>query len=346
MKDVEHITVLLVEPDAGEMGRVSGILQEMELFNYLQAENGPEALAMLSSFVPEMVIAQEDTPQISGLSLLRLVRRQNSLEEQTVFVLYGRKLSRSLVAQAGRAGVNSIIFMPCDKKTFQRKIYEAIHPPKDPKDEKAEELYEISLKQIEEGQLDRALKTSQSILKIHDSAEVYFNMGYIKSVKGDLEEALECFKKATLINGYHALAYQRIGLIYEKMGQPDEAAANLAKAAEICLEKHQNNEAEEILNNVLALRPDSSNVYNSLGIIYRRQKRLTEALKAYEKALRVDPGDEYVYFNVARVYLDMENSLTAQKYLRRSVKINPDFSEAIDLLRATEMGLKIEFQGA
>ncbi len=342
MKDDGQITILLVEPDAGELERVSSMLHEMGLFNYLQAENGPEALALMGRFIPRMVIARQDTPQISGLALLRLVRRRDTPENETAFVLYGDRLDSQLLAQAGRAGVNAAIFMPCDPETFKKKIKEALNPPKDPEDEKAEELYATSLRQIGRGQLDQALVTSQSILKIHDSAEVYFNMGYIKSVQGDLEEALECFKKATVINGYHALAYQRIGLIYEKMGRPDEAAANLEKAAEIHLEKHNDNEAEEILNTVLTLRPDTTNVYNSLGIIHRRQKRLDEALRAYEKALRVHPDDEYIYFNAARVYLDMENSIMAQKYLRQAIRINPDFSAAIDLLRATEMGLKIE----
>jgi Flp pilus assembly protein TadD len=342
MKDYGQITILLVEPLEVELDRLCAMLQEMGLFNYLQAENGPEALAMVNSFSPQMVIAQQETPQINGLALLRQVRRQDTPESETIFVLYGHKLNSRTLTLAGRAGVNALILMPCTAETFKSKINEAINPPKAPEDEKAEELYAISLKQIDQGQLDQALATSQSILDIHDNAEVYFNMGYIKSMKGDLEAALDCFKKATAVNGYHALAYQQIGLIYEKMGCAEDAAANLEKAAEILLEKHNDSEAEEVLNTVLELRPDTTNVYNSLGIIYRRQKRLSEALRAYEKALRVHPDDEYIYFNAARVYLDMGNTIMAQKYLRQAIKINSDFSEAIDLLRATEMGLKID----
>ncbi|UQZ90114.1 hypothetical protein C4J81_13240 [Deltaproteobacteria bacterium Smac51] len=342
MRDAGQITILLVDPVTRELDRLGSMLQEMGLFNFLQAENGPEALAMVNNFSPEMVIAQQGTPMINGLTLLRLVREQDSPESETIFILYGDGLNSRQLAQAGRAGVNAIIVMPCEPEVFKAKIEEAINPPKDPADEKADELYDLSLKQINQGQLEEALVTSQSILDIHDKAEVYFNMGYIKSMKGELEEALECFRRATVINGFHARAYKQIGLIYEKMGRPEEAAANLEMAAEIHLERHQNDEAEEIYNTVLVLRPDTTNVYNSLGIIYRRQRRLDEALRAYEKAVRVHPDDEFIYFNAARVYLDMGNSIMAQKYLRQSIKINPDFSEAIDLLRATEMGLKIK----
>ncbi len=122
----------------------------------------------------------------------------------------------------------------------------------------------------------------------------------------------------------------------------DEAAARLELAAEMYLERGEDAAAEKILNMVLDLRPENSSAYNNLGILYRRRKRVSEALAAYEKALRAHPDDEHIYFNAARVFLDIENSIMAKKYLRRAIKLNPDFSEAIDLLRATEMGLKIE----
>ncbi|MDR2725255.1 MAG: hypothetical protein LBC90_04150, partial [Candidatus Adiutrix sp.] len=65
-------------------------------------------------------------------------------------------------------------------------------------------------------------------------------------------------------------------------------------------------------------------------------------LEAYEKALKVNQDDEFIHFNAARVHLDMSNPALAQKHLRLALKINPDFHEAIDLLRATELGLKIK----
>jgi len=336
-----QITILLVDPANKTLDHHASILHEMGFFNHLQAENGSEALAMVNNFEPELVVAQQNTPMINGLSLLRLVREQDTPEEETIFVLYGERLTSRQVAQAGRVGVNAIIMMPCDDETFKARVSEAINPPLEPEDEKVEELYELSVNQMNEGHLDQALDTCQSILDIHDNSEVYYNMGYIKSLKGELEEALVCFRRATTINGHHAKAYRQMGLIYQKLGRDEEARSSLEMAAEIHMERNQNNEAEEIFNTVLALRPDTTNVYNSLGIIYRRQGRLEEALKAYEKALKVHQNDEYIYFNTARVHLDLGDSLTAQKYLRHALKINPEFTAAIDLLRATELGLKI-----
>ncbi len=341
MTAIGQITILLVDPSNQTLDAHAALLHEMGYFNHLQAENGSEALAMVNNFGPDMVIAGQTIPFINGLTLLRLVREQDTPEEETVFVLYGPNLTSRQVAQAGRVGVNAIIMLPCTAEEFKDKIQEALHPPKAPEDEKVEELYDLSVTQLKAGDLDQALDTCQSILEIHDSAEVYYNMGYIKSLKGQLEEALACFRRATTINGHHALAHRQMGLIYQKLGREEEARTCLETAAAIHMDRNQNNEAEEIFNTVLAFRPDTTNVYNSLGIIYRRQGRLEEALKAYDKAMKVHPDDEYIYFNAARVHLDMGNQLRAQKALRHAIKVNPDFTEAIELLRATELGLKI-----
>ena len=341
MQDKGQLTILLVDPSSRMLDHHAALLHEMGYFNHLQAENGSEALAMVNNFKPDMVIAHQSSPFINGLSLLRLVREQDSPEKETVFVLYGDNLTSRQVAQAGRIGANAVVMLPCDDETMKKNFSDALNPPLEPEDEKAEELYDLSVEQIHEGQLDLALDTCKSILDIHDNAEVYYNMGYILSLKGKLEEALACFRRATTINGHHAKAYRQMGLIYHKLGREDEAKESLEIAAAIHMDRNQNNEAEEIFNTVLALRPDTINVYNSLGIIYRRQGRFEEALKAYEKALKVHQDDEFIYFNTARVYLDMGDNLAAQKYLRHALKVNPDFPEAIELLRATELGLKI-----
>ena len=47
--------------------------------------------------------------------------------------------------------------------------------------------------------------------------------------------------------------------------------------------------AEGIFNELLTLNPNTLNVYNSLGIIYRRQNRLDEAVKLYQKAIKISP---------------------------------------------------------
>jgi tetratricopeptide (TPR) repeat protein len=320
----------------------AALLLEMGLFNHLHAENGSEALAMIKNFKPDMLILAQDLPDITGLTVLSQVRQMELDRAKTIIIIYGEKLNDRIYAKAGRIGVDNLLIAPFDAETFKQKIHTTLYEEIDVKEEQAEELSKQCEVLVKSGKLDEALDKCNKILQLNDNAEVYYNMGYIQSVRGKLEEALENFKRATLINNQHTGAFQQMGLIYQKLGDIDEAQRCLEYAAELHMVMNQETEAEEILNTVLALRPNTTNVYNTLGIIYRHQGRLQESVKAYEKAMKVHSKDENILFNLARVYLDLNHVPIAQDYLRKAISLNSNFTAARDLLRATELGLRIK----
>ncbi len=339
MKDKDRCTFLLVEPNPQAMGPLGAVLEEMGFFTYFQAANGSEALTLFKNYRPEVVIARQTTPVINGLSLLQMVRQEDQADRETVFILYEESVSTLLAAQAGRLGINGLINLLPQDEGFKNKVDMILNPEPEPQEIKARELYELSVEQLRSGELDQALDTCRNILQLGDHAEVYYNMGYILCLKGELDRALYSFRQATVINGRHARAYTHMGLIYKEKGQKREAESCLRIAAKIHLERNQNSEAEEIFNTVLSLKPDTINVYNSLGIIYRRQGRPAEALSAYEKALKVHPRDEYILFNMARALLELGQEPRAKLCLERALSINSVFREAQDLRRALDMGL-------
>jgi tetratricopeptide (TPR) repeat protein len=331
----------MADANLAQLDKNATLLQELGLFNHLHAESGSEAMAMIKNFNPEILILSQDLPDIPGLSILSMARQLEAGQKTTV-VLYSQKVDQRLLIRAGRFGVDSIIKIPFSDEEFQKKIIESVQEPRDPQIRQAERLVDKCQEQMNKGDYEEALQTCNEILDIHDNAEVFYNLGYILSIRGRFEEALSYFKKATQINGHHAKAYKQMGLVYKELGRLNEAQNCLERAADLLLTLKEENEAEEILNTVLTLRPDTTNVYNSLGIIYRRQGRLEEALKSYEKALKVHPEDENIYFNVSRVYLDSNNKIKAQEALRKALALNPGFVAAQDLLRATEIGFKLK----
>jgi tetratricopeptide (TPR) repeat protein len=334
-------TILLADSDIDQLDKNALTLQEIGLFNHLHAENGSEAMAMVKNFNPEILILSQDLPDIPGLSILSMIRQKEESAKTTV-VLYANNVNSKLLIRAGRFGVDNILKHPFTSEEFQKKVIETVLGPKDPQARQAERLIGRCQEQMNKGQYEEALQTCNEILDIHDNAEVFYNLGYILSIRGKFEEALSYFKKATRINGHHAKAFKQMGLIYQTLGRVDEAQRCLERAADLHLTLREENEAEEILNTVLTLRPDTTNVYNSLGIIYRRQGRLDEAQLAYEKALKVHPEDENIYFNLSRVYLDKDEKARAQESLKKALLLNPGFVAAQDLLRATEIGFKLK----
>ncbi|MDR1038962.1 MAG: tetratricopeptide repeat protein [Deltaproteobacteria bacterium] len=334
-------TILLVDSDLELLDKNGSLLQEMGLFNHLHAENGSEALAMIRNFNPDLLILSQNLPDISGLTILSKVREMDEDRSKTIIIIYGDKINERVLAKAGRIGVDDIIVAPYDDDTFKRQILNTLHEEPDARTAETERLMEKCSELIEEGKLDEALETCTDVISLSDNAEVYYNMGYILSVRGDFEGALKSFKKATVINNQHARAFKQMGLIYQKMGRIDEAQRNLEHAAELHMVLNQENEAEEILNTVLTLRPNTTNVYNTLGIIYRHQGRLQEAVVAYDKARKIHPDDENIFFNMARVFIDLNDIPKAQEALRKAVSLNRKFTPAADLLRATELGIKL-----
>lgn len=340
IKTNDQITFLLVDPDLDNLDSYVLLLQEMGYHNTLQAEDGAEAWAMIKNFNVDFIISELHVPEFNALVLLKVLRNQES-SSSTPFILIATNVTAKLVCQAGRAGVSSIIVRPWTPEVFKKKITEVTDLDNDPKIVEAERAYEKGLSLMKAGRLDEALKSFEQVVTIQGNAEVYFNMGYIKSAKGQYDEALQCFRVATRIDNDHARAYKKMGEIYTKLGQVGDASKYLAQAADIYMERKQDTEAEELFEAVVKLQPDTTNVYNSLGIILRRQGRLLDSAYQYQKALKVHPHDENIYFNLGRVYLGLKENDLAREALKKALEINPHFSEAKDSLRALEMGVNL-----
>ena len=246
--------------------------------------------------------------------------------------------TRQGVLDAAAAGVSGIIVMPFTRDAFQQKILNIMGGDKDPKLEKSKKVMDLGLKNMKAGQYQEALNHFKRVITITENAEVYYNIGYIKTAQGKYEEAIAAFKKATELDKTFAQAYQMMGETFLKMGRKEEARDCFNKAADIYLEKQFDQKAEEAFLRVLEVNPNTPNVYNSLGIVYRRQGKFEESVKMYLKALKVNPFDEHIYYNLARGYLGYRQIPEAAQALKKAVHINPDFTEAANLLKSLKMG--------
>jgi tetratricopeptide (TPR) repeat protein len=70
-----------------------------------------------------------------------------------------------------------------------------------------------------------------------------------------------------------------------------------------------------------------------MGIIYRRKAMYREAAKQYKRAIRVNPQDEHIYYNLGRCLMDAEEYSQALEVLERAIQIRPGFREAEELLQ-------------
>jgi Flp pilus assembly protein TadD len=61
-----------------------------------------------------------------------------------------------------------------------------------------------------------------------------------------------------------------------------------------------------------------------MGLLYRRENNLPEALQEFETAARLDPNDGKAHGNLGFVLLEMRQFDAAQSHFLQALKINPN----------------------
>jgi tetratricopeptide (TPR) repeat protein len=331
----KDLKILIVGPNSFYRKNVVNMLSKIG-FNFVeQTHDGPSAWDSMKKSKPGMVIAQWDMPEMNGMALLKLIR--SDIDQcDTPVILWTEIITRSDVVKGGEAGVNAILIEPLSVENLENKINLILEFDMTPSTKKAKTFLDKGDAYLSEGKLDLALKEFEKVLDILESAEVYYNIGYIKTAQGEYDEALAAFRKATQINQMYAKAYQAMAGVYLKMGNKEMAEKYLNMAGEIFLDREMHDQAESIFNELLIINPNTINVYNSLGIIYRRQNRLEDAVKLYQKAIKISPDDENIHFNMGRAYLDMGNPQIAKRCFAIALKINPNFDTALGMIKTIE----------
>lgn len=330
--------MLLVNPDALFRDAQNLLLKEMGFKVNLSTVSGTEAWSLIKNFDVGLIISAWDLhPDMSGLGLLKIVREDEKYS-WIPFLLVVPQITKHQVVQAGQAGVTDILIRPYSRDAFKNKILQTLNPEDDPIRSENQKLINTGLRLMKKGRLLEALNTFQRILEINESAEIYYNLGYIKTAQSRYEEAIIAFRRATEINRTFALAYKMMGEVYAKLGRQSEAQQCLEQAADIFMEKAMDKKAEMTLKQVLEVNPNTPNVYNSLGIVFRRQGKYEDAVRMYRKALQVTPKDEHIHYNLAKSYLSLKMFSDASEILKKALEINSEFDEARNLLQAIEMG--------
>ncbi len=87
-------------------------------------------------------------------------------------------------------------------------------------------------------------------------------------------------------------------------------------------------DAFSLLEGALKHDPQAISLYNRIGIVLRRMGEFDTAEKYYTKALEICQTDEYLYFNMGRLYYDWKKWEKMREAAQKALDINQEFSEA------------------
>jgi len=334
---MEAISFLLVDDNSGTLRELSNILKTLGHREICGARSASEAWAMLKIKPFDCIISAWDMPEMSGLALLKIVRNDDRYVNLPFF-LTDSVFNKPKVIDAGRAGVTCLIVKPYEVETIRKKIASMFEAEGVSVSTELQNSFDEAVNLLETEDYEDALKVFERLLKEGESAEVYYNIGYIKTAKGEYGEAIEAFRKATQLDRLFAKAYEGMGRAYKALGRAEEAEACLNQAAQIYLSSEKEEDAEDVLNEILAVNPDTVNVYNTLGVLYRKKGDFQTAMKHYEKALKIHPDEPNIHYNLGRLHVDMKNLEAAKFHFKKALTYDPDFQEANEVLKAIELG--------
>ncbi|MEX0952105.1 MAG: type IV pilus biogenesis/stability protein PilW [Gammaproteobacteria bacterium] len=143
------------------------------------------------------------------------------------------------------------------------------------------------------------------------AAEANLRLGVAYMRDGNYERALERLKRSRDMDPEYPQAYNYLGLLHQRMRQPQEAEKNFKKA--------------------LSLAPNDSTVLNTYGQFLCSQQRHEEGIKAFARA-RSNPlydTPEIAMTNAGTCSLEAGNTAEAEKFFREALEVRPDIPTAL-----------------
>ncbi len=331
-------SILVVSENEQVRTDLTQTLEKIGYDNILSAQGGGNAWAFLKSKKIDCVISSYEMEDMSGIALLKILRREESVADLPFFLTHAA-FTKIKVIKAGQNGVTGLFVIPYNEEGMKDKLSRAIEKIKDPVVLQVEETLEIGIALIEKQEFTKALEVFTSLVNQKENPEYYFNIGYIKTSQGQHSEAIEAFYKATQLDRLFVKAYEAMGRAYKALGDAQKSEEYLQVAAEIYMDTDKLGSAEDILNEILETGTNSLNVFNTLGVLHRKKGDVGQALRQYKKALKVHPDEPYIYYNIGRLYLDMKDTTKAKTYFQAALDKDHGFEEAKQVIKAIDLGL-------
>jgi len=319
--------ILLVDDDKSRLNQLDKIIRALGFKQVLLADGADNAWILMKNRQINCIICAYEMKEMTGLALLKIIRREDTSSD-IPFFLTDKAFTKIKVIKAGQIGVTGLFVIPYDEKILSRKIVSALEGLQEPVIQKIRETFDHGLQLIEKKEYGKALKVFVTLVNQKDNPEYYFNIGYIKTSQGKHNEAIEAFSMATRLDRLFAKAYEEMGRVYKLMGDLAKAEEYMQLAAEIYMDIDKIGAAEDVLNEILETGTNSLNVFNTLGVLYRKKGETQIALAQYKKALKVHPDEPYVYYNIGRLYLDMKENAEAKNFFQQALEKDPEFNEA------------------
>ncbi len=164
--------------------------------------------------------------------------------------------------------------------------------------------------------LNQALLAFNKALELDaHCADAYRGLGKVTLMKGGKthqQEALGFYHQAARLDPFADSTYQAMALLYERLGQRNEALLERKKLAVV---------------KTLQVEPDNPVANNNMGILFLQQEHSAQAIEYFSKAIAARPNYDVAHRNLAATYYKLA---LASKEPGEKTRLTEQALEAVD----------------
>jgi two-component system, chemotaxis family, chemotaxis protein CheY len=120
-----QLKILMVDDHPLTLTLLGNILKQLGFINLKEAEDGERALAVISTEDITLLFTDLNMPNLSGVELIRRLRKNEATKELPVIVVSGES-DREMVMQALQAGADAFVVKPFSSKIIREKIVQVL----------------------------------------------------------------------------------------------------------------------------------------------------------------------------------------------------------------------------
>lgn len=175
------------------------------------------------------------------------------------------------------------------------------------------------------------------------SGYYHYSLGVQATLKGNLDEAIEEYKKALTLDAHSPYLLTELAALYLNKKDTEEALSLLKRAlsenpdyidahllmAGTYSKLKEYDLAIQSYNRVIELDKGKLEAYLFLGLLYREQKRYRDAVGTLKGLLKIEKTNLMGNYYLAKIYSDMKSFDEAEIYFKHSLAIKPSFGPAL-----------------
>lgn len=309
---------LIVDDMANMRRTIRSMLRHLGYVYFEEADDGTTAFEKLKYHKIDFVICDWNMPQMTGIELLRLTRKELKLGD-VPFLIVTAEIAEETVAEAAETEVDGYIIKPFVARTLQEKIDKILERRAKPS--ALDILLIDARKQIEAGNLEEALKIYEKSRTLKPkSARILEGMGHLYQKMGKPQEAEQKLLEAVSANPRYVKAYQTLSDHYQNIGNRDGA--------------------REALEQAVRISPRNPDRQTALGQLYLQEGKADRARQAFTKAVQVDPRNVERRMEIGEAFLATGMAEDAAATFQEALKRRPE-----DIHIFNRLGIAFRKQG-